>query len=199
VANLVDNATAHNVTGGHVWVATAVTDGKAMLTVTNTGPLIPGGEVDRLFQPFQRLDPGRTHHNGHGLGLSTVKAIATAHGATITARPRPGGGLSIQVAFPPPTSCHHVARDETERTTSPRPPPPYEHRRGVAPAMASPERRCGQGGDTRSEARTYDLDGAGHRLMPGSAEPGAWSGCLLPAPGQQPLVCHRGPGHLPGD
>jgi signal transduction histidine kinase len=103
VANLVDNAVGHNMPGGHVWVATAITAGSAVLTVTNTGPVIPDDEVGRLFQPFQRLDPGRTHHkDGHGLGLSIVKAIATAHGATITARPQPGGGLAIDIAFPLP-------------------------------------------------------------------------------------------------
>jgi signal transduction histidine kinase len=88
VGNLVDNAAGHNVAGGQVWVGTAVSGGSALLTVTNTGPAIPGGDVDRLFQPFQRLDPGRTHRgDGHGLGLSIVRAIAAAHGATITARP----------------------------------------------------------------------------------------------------------------
>jgi signal transduction histidine kinase len=103
VANLIGNATGHNVTGGHVQVATFVTEGKAALTVTNTGPVIPGSEVGRLFQPFQRLDPGRAHHkDGHGLGLSIVRAIADAHDATITATPRPHGGLSIQVSFPAP-------------------------------------------------------------------------------------------------
>jgi signal transduction histidine kinase len=103
VANLVGNATGHNVTGGHVRVATSVTDGRAVLTVTNTGPVIPPSEVGRLFQPFQRLNPGRTHHkDGHGLGLSIVRAIADAHDATITATPKPQGGLRIQVSFPPP-------------------------------------------------------------------------------------------------
>jgi signal transduction histidine kinase len=102
VANIIDNAIGHNVIGGHVRVATAVTEDKAVLTVTNTGPVIPGGDVDRLFQPFQRLDPGRTHHkDGHGLGLSIVRAIADALDATITATPRPHGGLRIEVTFPP--------------------------------------------------------------------------------------------------
>jgi signal transduction histidine kinase len=71
--------------------------------VTNTGPMIPLAEIERLFQPFQRLDPGRTHHNGHGLGLSIVRAIANAHGATISAEPLPAGGISVDVAFPPPS------------------------------------------------------------------------------------------------
>ena len=73
--------------------------------MTNTGPLIPPAEVDRLFQPFQRLDPRRaSYKDGHGLGLSIVRAIATAHDATITAHPMPDGGLSVSVSFPQPAS-----------------------------------------------------------------------------------------------
>ena len=105
VANLVDNAVTHNVAGGDLQISTYTTGGKAVLTVTNTGPVIPPGEIDRLFQPFQRLDPRRAHHtNGHGLGLSIVQAIAVTHHATITAHPQPDGGLSVSVTFPPPTN-----------------------------------------------------------------------------------------------
>jgi signal transduction histidine kinase len=106
VANLVDNATGHNIAGGHIQISTDTTHGKAVLTVTNTGPVIPPGEIDRLFQPFQRLNPRRTHHkNGHGLGLSIVQGIATTHHATITASPLADGGLTVTVTFPPPTSA----------------------------------------------------------------------------------------------
>jgi signal transduction histidine kinase len=102
-ANLVDNAVSHNVDAGRVHISTNAADGTAVLTVTNTGPIVPATEIDRLFQPFQRLDPRRAlHKNGHGLGLSIVRAIATAHGATITAQPLPEGGLSLSIAFPPP-------------------------------------------------------------------------------------------------
>jgi signal transduction histidine kinase len=112
VANLVDNAIKHNVVGGRIQVSTAVTDGKAVLSVSNTGPVIPISDIDRLFQPFQRLDPRRTHHkDGHGLGLSIVRAIATAHSATITAHPQLEGGLLVSVSFPAPTTPHsHAAR-----------------------------------------------------------------------------------------
>jgi signal transduction histidine kinase len=104
VANLVDNALGHNIGGGHVRVSTEVKEGKAVLSVTNTGALVPPSEVDRLFQPFQRLDGRRRHHKeGHGLGLSIVRAIATAHSATISASALPGGGLSLDVIFPVPT------------------------------------------------------------------------------------------------
>lgn len=103
VANLVDNAIIHNVQGGRVEVSTCTEDdGAAVLTVTNTGPIVPPSEVDRLFQPFQRLERHRVHHlRGHGLGLSIVRGIAAAHGATVTAQPSPAGGLSVTVVFPP--------------------------------------------------------------------------------------------------
>jgi signal transduction histidine kinase len=106
VANLVDNALRHNVPGGRVTVATAVTAGWPVLSVSNTGPVIPAAEVNRLFQPFQRLNGERLsgrqlrHDGGHGLGLAIVRAIAEAHGASLTARARPEGGLDVEVAFP---------------------------------------------------------------------------------------------------
>jgi len=101
VANLVGNAVRHNLDGGHVAVTTATTDGKAVMTVGNTGPLIPPDEVDRLFQPFQRLGPQRLRQpGGHGLGLAIVSAIADIHGAVLTASARPEGGLEVTVRFP---------------------------------------------------------------------------------------------------
>jgi signal transduction histidine kinase len=107
VANLVDNAINHNVNDGDIQIATTFTDGKAVVSVTNTGPVVPAGEIDRLFRPFQRLDPHRAHHKGgHGLGLSIVRAVADAHGATVNAKPTLGGGLGVEIAFPPPVSTN---------------------------------------------------------------------------------------------
>jgi signal transduction histidine kinase len=101
-ANLIDNAVRHNTPGGDVRVATATSHGRAVLSVTNSGPVIPPADVGRLFQPFQRLGsrPAR-RDGGHGLGLSIVRAIATAHGASTTARALPAGGLAVDVTFPP--------------------------------------------------------------------------------------------------
>jgi signal transduction histidine kinase len=102
VANLVDNAIRHNVADGHVEVTTRTRDDRAVLSVASTGPVIPATEIGRLFQPFQRLSERRARHgDGHGLGLSIVRAIATAHGAAIGARALRGGGLAIDVTFPP--------------------------------------------------------------------------------------------------
>jgi signal transduction histidine kinase len=112
VANLVDNAVRHNVTGGHVEVATQARGGRAFVSVVNSGPVIPPQHVGRLFEPFQRLGERTARSDGHhGLGLSIVRAIATAHGANVTAYALPGGGLSIEVCFPAtrtqvPVSAH---------------------------------------------------------------------------------------------
>ncbi|MFF8960930.1 sensor histidine kinase [Streptomyces sp. NPDC014894] len=101
VTNLVDNALRHNTRGGRVDVTTGTVDGRATLTVTNTGPVVPPDEIGRLFQPFQRLDATRVARTeGLGLGLSIVQAIAQAHDATVTTRARPEGGLTILVTFP---------------------------------------------------------------------------------------------------
>jgi signal transduction histidine kinase len=103
VTNLIDNAVRHNVPGGDIQITTGTTSGHGVLSVTNSGQVIPPTEVDRLFQPFERLGPrpARRDGHGHGLGLSIVGAIAAAHGATIDARDRPGGGLAVEVTFLP--------------------------------------------------------------------------------------------------
>jgi signal transduction histidine kinase len=102
VTNLIDNAVRHNVPGGDIHVATGTTGGRAVVSVTNSGQVIPAAEVDRLFQPFQRLGPRPARRDGgHGLGLSIVRAIATAHDATLAAQPEPGGGLAVDVSFLP--------------------------------------------------------------------------------------------------
>jgi signal transduction histidine kinase len=111
VANLVDNAVRHNVHGGRIEVATGTKNGHAVLSVANSGPVVPSRELDGLFQPFQRLAQDRNNgqHDSLGLGLSIVQAIATAHGATLTPRARPEGGLAIEVRFP------STGRGTTER------------------------------------------------------------------------------------
>jgi len=106
-ANLVDNAVRHNVAGGWVEVTTGMGSGRGFLSVANTGPAIPREQVEKLFQPFGRLEAtrlSRDARDGLGLGLSIVTAIAAAHDADLRARPRPGGGLEVEVHFPPPTA-----------------------------------------------------------------------------------------------
>jgi signal transduction histidine kinase len=98
VANLVENALRHNVSGGRAEIATKADGRRAVISIANTGPVVAPEEVDRLFQPFQRLG-GERVGPGYGLGLAIVHAIAGAHGATLTAKGRPEGGLDIEVSF----------------------------------------------------------------------------------------------------
>lgn len=99
IANLVDNAVRYNATGGDIWVATRTAAGSSELTVANTGPVVGPTDVDRIFQPFQRL-ADRTSHDGFGLGLTIVASIAAIHGGIASARPRTDGGLSVTVTIP---------------------------------------------------------------------------------------------------
>jgi signal transduction histidine kinase len=105
VANLVDNAVRHNVPGGWISIRVGTEQGQAVFTVANSGPVVPPGEVSRLFAPFQRLGAARGvntgQRDGQGLGLSIVSAIAAAHGADLKGRARPDGGLHIELRFPP--------------------------------------------------------------------------------------------------
>jgi signal transduction histidine kinase len=102
VANLVDNALRHNTDAdGTLDVRTAMAGGRPSISVSNTGPVVPPGQVGRLFQPFQQLGGERIRRaGGHGLGLAIVAAITQAHGAALAPRARPDGGLSITVTWP---------------------------------------------------------------------------------------------------
>jgi signal transduction histidine kinase len=121
-ANLIDNALRHNVAGGWVQVWTGRRAGHAVLSVVNTGPVVPPAEVGRLFEPFQRLGAGRTGgRDGLGLGLSIVRAIADAHNARLHVRARPGGGLDILVRFPRcPAARLHAPRTSAASRGQPR-------------------------------------------------------------------------------
>lgn len=100
--NLVQNAVRYNVAeNGWVEVSTEIRHGEAVLTVSNTGPVVPAYEVDNIFEPFRRLRQERTGSDkGVGLGLSIARSVARAHGGRIIAEPREGGGLVMRVTLP---------------------------------------------------------------------------------------------------
>ena len=101
VSNLVENAVRHNVPGGSIEVATRMEDGRAAVSVTNSGPVIGADEIARAFEPFRRLQADRTGSAlGSGLGLSIVRAVVVAHGGQVWAAPRPAGGLQVDVRLP---------------------------------------------------------------------------------------------------
>ena len=98
VGNLVHNAVRHNIDGGVITLRTFERDGAAELIVGNTGAELTADDIPTLFEPFARGE--RTNSvDGVGLGLSIARAIAVAHGATIQASARDGGGLEVRVTF----------------------------------------------------------------------------------------------------
>ena len=107
IANLTDNALSYNVPGGQVEVSTGTRNGHAFLLMANTGPPVRAGQIQRLLQPFQRLNPDRADEPGRsGLGLSIVAAIAKAHDAVLSVHPGNHGGLSVEVTFAAPATGH---------------------------------------------------------------------------------------------
>ena len=85
--------------------------------MANTGPFISPADVDRIFQPFQRLSD-RTSHDGSGLGLAIVASIAEIHGGTAAARPRDDGGLSVTVTIPARQATIGTAKLERRTLTA---------------------------------------------------------------------------------
>ncbi|KQX49574.1 MULTISPECIES: ATP-binding protein [unclassified Streptomyces] len=99
VRNLVANAVAYNVPGGTVDVRVE----GGVLTVANTGPVVPADQVEALFEPFRRGEGRDRTGPGAGLGLSIVRSIAVAHGGGVRAVARgaeEGGGLAVTVTLP---------------------------------------------------------------------------------------------------
>ena len=100
--NLIENAIRHNEPGGRVEVVTGRVPAasEVRLAVANSGPVIDAGDIDGLFEPFRRLGAERVAGRGAGLGLSIVRSVTVAHGGRIAARPRPGGGLIVEIFLP---------------------------------------------------------------------------------------------------
>ncbi|WST72506.1 HAMP domain-containing histidine kinase [Streptomyces uncialis] len=119
IANLVENAIRHNHPGGYVRITTRTSGTGAALTIVNSGPVVPDDQLQRLFQPFQRLVPDRgSRRDGYGLGLAIVDAVTRAHHATLTTSAPPEGGLAITVRFAHPTHPHapHQREEHAELT-----------------------------------------------------------------------------------
>lgn len=95
--NLIVNAATH---GKACRIDLAVADGRAVLTIFDHGPGIPHHLLNKAFEPFFRVDPGRLQSiPGAGLGLAIAKEIIERYRGTVTLENRPGGGLVQTVTF----------------------------------------------------------------------------------------------------
>jgi two-component system sensor histidine kinase SenX3 len=102
VTNLVQNAIAYSEPGGRVVVSARPGSADTVeLKVSDTGIGISEADLERIFERFYRVDPGRSRANGGtGLGLSIVKHVAVAHGGEVTAWSRPGQGSTFTLRLP---------------------------------------------------------------------------------------------------
>ncbi|GAB2447507.1 ATP-binding protein [Nocardia tengchongensis] len=99
LANLIDNAARYSPRDSMVRVAAEQVGKRVAVTVVDTGPGVPTGLEDQLFEPFQRLGD-RDTSTGVGLGLSVVRGFVDAMGGTVHAEPTPGGGLTMVIDLP---------------------------------------------------------------------------------------------------
>jgi two-component system, OmpR family, sensor kinase len=101
VDNLFANVRAHTPPGTPVAVGVRRVDGRAELSVSDSGPGLTEDEATQVFERFYRVDTSRTRTSGGvGLGLSIVAAVAEAHGGSASAHPTPGGGATFVIEVP---------------------------------------------------------------------------------------------------
>jgi signal transduction histidine kinase len=107
--NLIENAVRYNHLHGQLWVRTEADDTHARLVVKNTGFEVDPADLPGLFEPFRRGGRERTGGRGSGLGLSIVRAVAEAHGGSVSAVALPDGGLEVTVTLPAAATTPVVA------------------------------------------------------------------------------------------
>jgi two-component system sensor histidine kinase CpxA len=101
VENVLRNALIHSGPDNEVEVQLIPGREQVELRILDRGPGIAEDDLDRIFEPFYRVDESRDHQNsGYGLGLAITASIVTRHGGHISARNRSGGGLEIVLQLP---------------------------------------------------------------------------------------------------
>jgi two-component system OmpR family sensor kinase/two-component system sensor histidine kinase BaeS len=102
LSNLLVNALRHTPSGGSVTLGASPTPGGVRLTVSDTGVGIPPEDLPYVFDRFWRGDRsrGRAEGTGSGLGLAIAKQLVEAHGGTISATSRLGGGTEMVIDLP---------------------------------------------------------------------------------------------------
>jgi two-component system sensor histidine kinase KdpD len=104
LVNLLDNACAYTPPGTHISIKAFQRDDFCEIRVSNDGPPIPIDDLERIFDKFYRLQ-GATP-GGTGLGLPISRGLIEAHGGSLSAENRAGGGvrftIRLPMAIPPP-------------------------------------------------------------------------------------------------
>jgi signal transduction histidine kinase len=100
-SNLLDNAIRYSPDDNEVVIAVSRDNGNVCVDVRDRGPGIEIGQLQHIFERFQRADPSRARETGgYGLGLAIAKAMAEAYGGSIAAESQPGKGTIFTVRLP---------------------------------------------------------------------------------------------------
>ena len=106
VLNLAANACQHTPAGTAVRVAVDRDADRVVLRVVDRGPGVDPALAERVFEPFVRGDESRSRreHDGAGLGMTITRRITEQHGGTVAVEPTPGGGTTVVLGLPAPSS-----------------------------------------------------------------------------------------------
>lgn len=99
LVNLLDNAFKYAPAESDIEICACREGRRLLLSVTDRGPGVPEHDLQRVFDKFYRI-PVPEGAGGTGLGLSICKGIVEAHGGTIRAENRDGGGLAVTMRLP---------------------------------------------------------------------------------------------------
>jgi len=110
LVNLMSNAVKYNRRGGTI-TATSEEEGadRVSLVISDTGPGLSQGDLERIFVPFERLGAEQTAVEGSGIGLPLAKSLAEAMGGRLNASSVPGEGSAFTISLPRAPDMSHVA------------------------------------------------------------------------------------------
>jgi PAS domain S-box-containing protein len=101
LVSLFDNADKYSPPEAEVQIQIRPTETEVLLSVLDSGPGLPIGDLERVFDKFYRAEAGDSQlAYGYGLGLYICRRLVEAQGGRIWATNRPGGGASISFALP---------------------------------------------------------------------------------------------------
>ncbi len=101
VTNLVSNAVKYSPRGGPIEISTAARDGVVGVAVRDSGVGIPADQLERVFEPYTRLEHEATRTvGGTGLGLPIVREILRLHGGRVWVESAPGQGSTFHFTVP---------------------------------------------------------------------------------------------------
>ena len=101
IENVLRNAVRYSPEGKPVEVAVTRSRDDVEIRIRDHGPGVPGGDLERIFEPFYRVAESRDRDSGgEGIGLAITSQVLAAHGGSAGAQNLPGGGLEVRLRLP---------------------------------------------------------------------------------------------------